>query len=67
MRLADNTLVVVEHNLDVIKSADWVIDLGLEAGVAGGHIIAEGRPEQVAKALKSHTGRFLANTLVPGT
>ncbi|MBH0202697.1 MAG: excinuclease ABC subunit UvrA [Nitrospira sp.] len=57
---AGNTLVVVEHNLDVIKSADWIIDLGPEGGAAGGHIVAEGRPEQVAKVAASHTGRFLA-------
>jgi excinuclease ABC subunit A len=62
---AGNTLVVVEHNLDVIKSADWVIDLGPEGGAAGGQIIAEGRPEQVAKIEGSHTGRFLSSTLVP--
>ncbi|MCS6285216.1 MAG: excinuclease ABC subunit UvrA [Nitrospira sp.] len=60
---AGNTLVVVEHNLDVIKSADWVIDLGPEGGAAGGQIIAEGRPEQIAKAAASHTGRFLAGIL----
>jgi len=60
---AGNTLVVVEHNLDVIKSADWVIDLGPEGGAAGGHIIAEGRPEQIAKAAASHTGKFLAEAL----
>lgn len=60
---AGNTLVVVEHNLDVIKSADWIIDLGPEGGAAGGHIVAEGRPEQVAKAAASHTGKFLADTL----
>lgn len=60
---AGNTLVVVEHNLDVIKSADWVIDLGPEGGAAGGHIVAEGRPEQVAKVQASHTGRFLAKVL----
>jgi excinuclease ABC subunit A len=61
---AGNTLVVVEHNLDMIKSADWVIDLGPEGGAAGGHIVAEGRPEQVAKIEASHTGRFLAQALV---
>lgn len=61
---AGNTLVVVEHNLDVIKSADWVIDLGPEGGIAGGYIIAEGRPEQIAQVAASHTGRFLAHTLV---
>lgn len=58
-----NTVVVVEHNLDVIKSADWVIDLGPEGGSAGGQIVAEGRPEQVAKVAGSHTGRFLAPLL----
>jgi excinuclease ABC subunit A len=57
---AGNTLVVVEHNLDVIKSADWIIDLGPEGGSAGGQIMAEGRPEQVAKVASSYTGRFLA-------
>ncbi|MDH5640181.1 MAG: excinuclease ABC subunit UvrA [Nitrospira sp.] len=60
---AGNTLVVVEHNMDVIKSADWIIDLGPEGGAAGGQIMAEGRPEQVAKVPASHTGRFLAQTL----
>ena len=60
---AGNTLVVVEHNLDVIKSADWIIDLGPEGGAAGGQIIAEGRPEQVAKVAASHTGRFLSKIL----
>ncbi|MEQ1654424.1 MAG: excinuclease ABC subunit UvrA [Nitrospira sp.] len=64
---AGNTLVVVEHNLDVIKSADWVIDLGPEGGAAGGQIIAEGRPEQIARAAGSHTGRFLADLLVSQT
>jgi excinuclease ABC subunit A len=62
-----NTVVVVEHNLDVIKSADWVIDLGPEGGEAGGYIVAEGRPEQVAKVAGSHTGRFLAGALMPAT
>jgi len=60
---AGNTLVVVEHNLDMIKSADWVIDLGPEGGAAGGQIMAEGRPEQVAKSEATHTGRFLAQAL----
>jgi excinuclease ABC subunit A len=60
-----NTVVMVEHNLDVIKSADWIIDLGPEGGSAGGHIVAEGRPEQVAKVAASHTGRFLAGALMP--
>jgi excinuclease ABC subunit A len=60
---AGNTLVVVEHNLDVIKAADWIIDLGPEGGAAGGRIVAEGRPEQIAKVAASHTGRFLAKVL----
>ena len=60
---AGNTLVVVEHNLDVIKSADWIIDLGPEGGAAGGRIVAEGRPEEVAQVTESHTGRFLAEIL----
>jgi excinuclease ABC subunit A len=60
---AGNTLIVVEHNMDVIKSADWIIDLGPEGGAAGGQIVAEGRPEQVAKVATSHTGRFLEQML----
>ncbi len=56
---AGNTVVVVEHNLDVIKTADWIIDLGPEGGEHGGWIVAEGRPEQVAGTSGSHTGRFL--------
>ncbi|MYM64569.1 excinuclease ABC subunit UvrA [Pseudomaricurvus sp. HS19] len=60
-RLRDhgNTVVVIEHNLDVIKTADWIVDLGPEGGSGGGQIIGEGTPEQVAKLKKSHTGRFL--------
>ena len=54
-----NTIVVIEHNLDVIKTADWVVDLGPEGGSGGGQIIAAGTPEDVAKNKKSHTGRFL--------
>ena len=54
-----NTVVVIEHNMDVIKSADWVIDLGPEGGAGGGQIIAEGTPEEVAHVEASHTGRFL--------
>jgi excinuclease ABC subunit A len=54
-----NTVVVIEHNLDVIKTADWIVDLGPEGGSGGGEIIAEGTPEQVAKNKASHTGRFL--------
>jgi excinuclease ABC subunit A len=60
-RLRDkgNTVVIIEHNLDVIKTADWIIDLGPEGGSGGGEIIAEGTPEQIAKTKNSHTGRFL--------
>jgi excinuclease ABC subunit A len=60
---AGNTVVVIEHNLDVIKCADWVVDLGPEGGERGGRVIAEGTPEQVAKSTASHTGRFLAPLL----
>lgn len=60
-RLVDhgNTVLVIEHNLDVIKVADWVIDLGPEGGAGGGEILFEGTPEGLAKCQKSHTGRFL--------
>src|SRR5439155_4915748 len=58
-----NTVVVIEHNLDVVKSADWLIDLGPEGGDAGGRVVAEGTPEQVAKVPDSHTGKFLAPLL----
>lgn len=58
-----NTVIVIEHNLDVIKSADWIVDLGPEGGSGGGRVIAEGTPEQVAKVEASHTGRFLAPVL----
>ncbi len=60
-RLRDhgNTIVVIEHNLDVIKTADWIIDLGPEGGSGGGNIVAEGTPEKVAKTRGSHTGKFL--------
>jgi excinuclease ABC subunit A len=57
------SLIVIEHNLDVIKSADWVIDLGPEGGEGGGHIVAEGTPEQIASNLHSHTGHWLAKVL----
>ena len=60
---AGNTVVVIEHNLDVIKTADWVIDLGPEGGDGGGRIVAEGTPEQVATVKESYTGRFLAPLL----
>ncbi|PYP49787.1 MAG: excinuclease ABC subunit A, partial [Gemmatimonadetes bacterium] len=58
-----HTIVVIEHNLDVIKLADWIIDLGPEGGVAGGHVVAMGRPEDIAKVEESHTGRWLAPLL----
>ncbi|MEP6881297.1 MAG: excinuclease ABC subunit UvrA, partial [Dokdonella sp.] len=66
-RLTDdgNTVVVIEHNLDVIKTADWVIDLGPEGGGGGGKILASGTPEQIVKVKASHTGRFLAPVLAP--
>jgi excinuclease ABC subunit A len=57
------SLIVIEHNLDVIKSADWVIDLGPEGGEGGGHIVAEGTPEEIAGNLHSHTGEWLAKVL----
>lgn len=63
MRLAGNTLVLVKHNLDVIKTADWVIGLGPDGGEAGGRIVAEDKPEQVAKAEASHTGQFLTQVI----
>ena len=64
-RLVDggNSVIVIEHNLDVIKTADWVIDLGPDGGSRGGELIAEGTPEQVAKVKRSHTGRYLALAL----
>jgi len=60
---AGNTVVIIEHNLDVIKTADWVIDLGPEGGEAGGRIVAEGTPEQVAGVPESYTGRYLKRAL----
>ena len=64
-RLVDqgNTVVVIEHNLDVIKAADWLVDLGPEGGDGGGYLIAEGRPEEVSRVAKSYTGQFLRKTL----
>jgi excinuclease ABC subunit A len=61
-----NTVVVIEHNLDVIKTADWVLDLGPEGGVKGGEIVAEGTPEVVAAEPRSFTGRYLAPLLEKG-
>ena len=61
-----NTVVVIEHNLDVIKTADWIIDIGPEGGDGGGEIVATGTPEAVAKEPRSHTGRYLKDMLAPG-
>jgi excinuclease ABC subunit A len=65
-RLRDhgNTVVVIEHNLDVIKTADWIIDLGPEGGAGGGRIVAEGTPEDVAAVAGSYTARYLKPVLV---
>ena len=64
-RLVDrgNTIVVIEHNLEVIKTADWVIDLGPEGGDGGGEIVATGTPEEIVKSARSHTGAFLKEVL----
>jgi len=58
-----NTVLIIEHNLDVIKSVDWIIDLGPEGGEAGGEIVAAGTPRQVAKIKKSYTGQYLAKVI----
>jgi len=63
LRAGGNTIVVIEHNMDVLKSADWLIDLGPEGGNAGGHVVVAGTPEDVAKSPRSHTGRFLSPLL----
>jgi excinuclease ABC subunit A len=63
---AGNTVVIIEHNLDVIKTADYVIDLGPEGGDLGGEVIACGTPEEVARNPRSHTGRFLRKVLNGG-
>src|SRR5205085_6557993 len=62
-RLTDlgNSVIIIEHNLDVIRSADWFIDLGPEGGEEGGRMVAQGTPEQVARVKKSYTGQALAN------
>jgi excinuclease ABC subunit A len=60
---AGNTVIVIEHNLDVIKTADWVIDMGPEGGARGGEVIAEGTPEEISKNEVSHTGQFLRKVL----
>jgi excinuclease ABC subunit A len=64
-RLVDtgNTVIVIEHNLDVIKTADWIIDLGPEGGAGGGQLVATGTPETVAAVEESYTGQFLKNLL----
>ncbi|MEY4602304.1 MAG: hypothetical protein RL292_245, partial [Candidatus Parcubacteria bacterium] len=58
-----NTVVVIEHNLDLIKSSDYVIDIGPEGGAGGGNIVAKGTPEEVANVEKSYTGKYLAKVL----
>ena len=63
LRDAGNTLIVIEHNLEVIKCADWIIDLGPEGGAGGGKILGAGTPEEIAKLSGSHTGRYLAGKL----
>jgi len=64
-RLRDdgNTIVVIEHNLDVIKTADWIVDMGPEGGDGGGALVVEGTPEQVAATPESYTGEYLARVL----
>ena len=64
-RLVDlgNTVLVIEHNLDVMKTADWIIDLGPEGGEAGGQVVATGTPEEIAALEDNHTGRFLRTVL----
>jgi excinuclease ABC subunit A len=60
---AGHSVIVIEHNLDLIAEADWIIDLGPEGGAGGGRIVVEGTPEQVARNKHSHTGRFLSKLL----
>src|SRR5205085_12567894 len=66
-RLADmgNTVLVIEHNLDVVKCADWIIDMGPEGGDGGGRVIAEGTPEQIVETPDSYTGQYLKPKLAP--
>jgi excinuclease ABC subunit A len=66
LRDAGNTIVVIEHNLDVIKTADWLIDMGPEGGAGGGMVLSEGPPEVIAECAGSHTGRFLKPLLAEG-
>jgi excinuclease ABC subunit A len=63
LRDAGNTIIIIEHNLDVIKTADWIIDMGPEGGDGGGQVVAQGTPEDVAANPHSHTGRYLARSL----
>jgi excinuclease ABC subunit A len=63
---AGNTVIIIEHNLDVIRNADWIIDLGPEGGDDGGRIVAQGTPEQVARNRKSYTGQALTHFLNRG-
>jgi excinuclease ABC subunit A len=63
LRDAGNTIVIIEHNLDVIKTADWIVDMGPEGGAGGGTVVATGTPEQVAANPASHTGRYLQRLL----
>ena len=58
-----NSMIIIEHNLDVIKSADWIIDMGPEGGLGGGTVVASGTPEEVAKVPTSFTGKYLKNLL----
>ena len=69
LRLRDegNTIVVIEHNLDVIKTADWIVDLGPEGGAGGGAVVATGTPEQVVDVAGSHTAQYLRRVLEPGS
>ena len=60
---AGNSMVIIEHNLDMVKSADWLIDIGPEGGAGGGTVVATGTPEQVSKVEKSWTGKYLKNIL----
>jgi excinuclease ABC subunit A len=60
-----NSVIVIEHNLDVIKTSDWVVDMGPEGGSGGGTVVAQGTPEQVAAHPTSYTGQFLRNLVVP--
>jgi excinuclease ABC subunit A len=60
-----NSMIIIEHNLDVIKNADWIIDMGPEGGINGGQVLAEGTPEQVSQNNLSSTGYYLKQTLKP--